>query len=274
MGEKPLLEARNVSKSFGQVKVLKGLNLTVREGETVCIIGPSGGGKSTFLRCVNFLEKIDSGALLFKGQLVGYSEHGNKLKEWDEKEAAAFRVKVGMVFQHFNLYPHMTAAENVAIGPHIVKGEPQDKALARAHTLLAKVGLSEKVNSYPLQLSGGQQQRVAIARSLANDPAVILADEPTGNLDQKTGKEVMQMLSKLHCEEGKTIVMVTHDNDIAKYAERSVRIKDGIIESTEVNPDHENVCRAEKKAEKEEAAVHDKTKDKKHNNKDKTKRGN
>ena len=229
MGEKPLLEARNVSKSFGQVKVLKGLNLTVREGETVCIIGPSGGGKSTFLRCVNFLEKIDSGALLFKGQLVGYSEHGNKLKEWDEKEAAAFRVKVGMVFQHFNLYPHMTAAENVAIGPHIVKGEPQDKALARAHTLLAKVGLSEKVNSYPLQLSGGQQQRVAIARALAMEPEIMLFDEATSALDPELVGEVLQVMHDLAVD-GMTMIVVTHEIGFAReVGDTLVFMDEGII---------------------------------------------
>jgi len=229
VGEKPLLEARNVSKSFGQVKVLKGLNLTVREGETVCIIGPSGGGKSTFLRCVNFLEKIDSGALLFKGQLVGYSEHGNKLKEWDEKEAAAFRVKVGMVFQHFNLYPHMTAAENVAIGPHIVKGEPQDKALARAHTLLAKVGLSEKVNSYPLQLSGGQQQRVAIARALAMEPEIMLFDEATSALDPELVGEVLQVMHDLAVD-GMTMIVVTHEIGFAReVGDTLVFMDEGII---------------------------------------------
>ncbi len=229
MGEKPLLEARNVSKSFGPLKVLKGLNLTVKEGETVCIIGPSGGGKSTFLRCVNFLEKIDSGALLFKGQLVGYAEHGNKLKEWDEKEAAAFRVKVGMVFQHFNLYPHMTAAENVAIGPHIVKGELQDKALARAHTLLAKVGLAEKFNSYPLQLSGGQQQRVAIARALAMEPEIMLFDEATSALDPELVGEVLQVMHDLAVD-GMTMIVVTHEIGFAReVGDTLVFMDEGII---------------------------------------------
>ncbi|HWR12896.1 MAG TPA: amino acid ABC transporter ATP-binding protein [Rectinemataceae bacterium] len=229
MGEKPLLEARNVSKSFGPLKVLKGLNLTVKEGETVCIIGPSGGGKSTFLRCVNFLEKIDSGALLFKGQLVGYSEHGNKLKEWDEREAAAFRVKVGMVFQHFNLYPHMTAAENVAVGPRIVKGEPQDKALARAHTLLAKVGLAEKFNSYPLQLSGGQQQRVAIARALAMEPEIMLFDEATSALDPELVGEVLQVMHDLAVD-GMTMIVVTHEIGFAReVGDTLVFMDEGII---------------------------------------------
>lgn len=229
MGDKLLLEARDISKGFGHVKVLKGLNLTVREGETVCIIGPSGGGKSTFLRCVNFLEKIDRGALLFKGQLVGYSEHGNKLKEWDEKEAAAYRVKVGMVFQHFNLYPHMTAGENVAIGPRVVKGEPQSKALARAHTLLEKVGLAEKFDSYPLQLSGGQQQRVAIARALAMEPEIMLFDEATSALDPELVGEVLQVMHDLAVE-GMTMLVVTHEIGFAReVGDTLVFMDEGII---------------------------------------------
>jgi len=215
VGDKPLLEARDVSKSFGHLKVLRGLNLTVREGETVCIIGPSGGGKSTFLRCVNFLEKIDSGALLFRDQLVGYSERGNKLREWNEQEAAAYRVKVGMVFQHFNLYPHMTARENVAIGPRVVKGEPQNKALDRAHALLEKVGLADKADSYPIQLSGGQQQRVAIARALAMEPEIMLFDEATSALDPELVGEVLQVMQDL-ATEGMTMLVVTHEIGFAR----------------------------------------------------------
>jgi len=229
VGDKTLLEARNVSKCFGHLKVLKGLNLRVREGETVCIIGPSGGGKSTFLRCVNFLEKIDSGALLFKGQLVGYSEHGNKLRDWNEKEAAAYRVKVGMVFQHFNLYPHMTAGENVAIGPRVVKGESQSAALARAHTLLAKVGLAEKFDSYPLQLSGGQQQRVAIARALAMEPEIMLFDEATSALDPELVGEVLQVMHDL-ATEGMTMLVVTHEIGFAReVGDTLVFMDEGVI---------------------------------------------
>jgi len=267
--KEPIIELVDVWKIYtmGDVEVaaLRGLSLKILRGEFVSIMGPSGSGKSTAMNMVGCLDVPSRGEVLLDGQDI------SKLSESDLAQIRGR--KIGFIFQTFNLMPGLSALENVML-PMTFQNVPKDKREKKAKELLEMVDLGTRLNHRPTELSGGQQQRVAIARSLANDPAVILADEPTGNLDQKTGKEVMQMLSKLHCEEGKTIVMVTHDNDIAKYAERSVRIKDGIIESTEVNPDHENVCRAEKKAEKEEAAVHDKTKDKKHNNKDKTKRGN
>lgn len=215
MADKLMIEACDVEKSFGHIKVIQGLNLKVREGETVCIIGPSGGGKSTFLRCVNFLEKIDRGALLFKGELVGYSIHGNKLRDWNEHEAASYRVKVGMVFQHFNLYGNMTAIENVAIGPNIVNGESRNVAFERAKKLLNKVGLIEKINSYPSQLSGGQQQRVAIARALAMEPEIMLFDEATSALDPELVGEVLQVMKDL-ANEGMTMLVVTHEIGFAR----------------------------------------------------------
>ncbi|HOI22306.1 MAG TPA: amino acid ABC transporter ATP-binding protein [Spirochaetales bacterium] len=215
VSDKILLEARGVEKSFGHIKVIRGLDLKVREGETVCIIGPSGGGKSTFLRCVNFLEKIDRGALLFKGQLVGYSKHGSILRDWNEHEAASYRVKVGMVFQHFNLYNNMTAGANVAIGPRVVNGESQGKAMERAKILLEKVGLIEKINSYPSQLSGGQQQRVAIARALAMEPEIMLFDEATSALDPELVGEVLQVMKDL-ATEGMTMLVVTHEIGFAR----------------------------------------------------------
>lgn len=229
VSDKVLLEARNVRKAFGRLEVLKGVDLTVREGETVCIIGPSGGGKSTFLRCVNFLEKIDSGAFLFKGKLVGYSESGNKLRDWNEHEAAGYRVKVGMVFQHFNLYPHMTAGENVAVGPRVVKNESQSVALARAKALLEKVGLADKFDSYPLQLSGGQQQRVAIARALAMEPEIMLFDEATSALDPELVGEVLQVMRNL-ATEGMTMLVVTHEIGFAReVGDTLVFMDEGVI---------------------------------------------
>jgi polar amino acid transport system ATP-binding protein len=229
VGDKTLLEARNVCKAFGHNKVLKGFNLTVRETETVCIVGPSGGGKSTFLRCVNFLEKIDSGALLFRGRLVGYSQSGNTLRDWSEREAAAYRSKTGMVFQHFNLYPHMTAGENVSIGPQVVKGEQKSKAMARAHALLTKVGLAEKIDSYPLQLSGGQQQRVAIARALAMEPEIMLFDEATSALDPELVGEVLQVMKDL-ATEGMTMLVVTHEIGFAReVGDTLVFMDEGVV---------------------------------------------
>ena len=214
MSDKILLEARGVEKSFGHIKVIRGLDLKVREGETVCIIGPSGGGKSTFLRCVNFLEKIDRGALLFKGQLVGYSKHGSILRDWNEHEAASYRVKVGMVFQHFNLYAHKTALENIIESPVYVRGVDIGTAKARAHELLARVGLAERADAYPAQLSGGQQQRVAIARALATEPDVLLFDEPTSALDPELVGEVLTVMREI-AESGMTMIVVTHEIQFA-----------------------------------------------------------
>ena len=171
--------AEGVRKHFGRLEVLRGIDLEVRTGEVLCIIGPSGSGKSTFLRCINHLEKIDEGRLTVDGELVGYREHSGRLYELKDREVGQRRAQVGMVFQHFNLFPHMTALENVTVGPVKVKREEKATAVKRARELLERVGLTEKADAYPDQLSGGQQQRVAIARALAMQPKLMLFDEPT-----------------------------------------------------------------------------------------------
>src|SRR4051794_26393621 len=174
-----MVRADNVHKSFGSLEVLKGVDLVVRAGEVCCVLGPSGSGKSTFLRCVNHLEKVDAGKIFVDGDLVGYRERGGKLHELKEREVATQRQSIGMVFQRFNLFPHMTVLDNVMEAPCRVKRESKSEVRERARTLLDRVGLAEKTGSYPGQLSGGQQQRVAIARALAMRPKVMLFDEPT-----------------------------------------------------------------------------------------------
>lgn len=224
----PMVKSEGVHKSFGSLQVLKGIDLEVQRGEVFCLVGPSGSGKSTFLRCINHLEKIDSGRLSVDGELVGYRQHGDKLYELKDRDAAKKRREIGMVFQRFNLFPHMTVMQNVIEAPIRVRGESADVARARAVRLLDRVGLSGKADAYPRQLSGGQQQRVAIARALVNQPRIILADEPTGNLDSKTSEEIMDLFNKLN-KEGITIIIVTHENDIADHASRQVRFLDGKI---------------------------------------------
>ena len=267
-----LIELKDIQKTYrigdSEYPVLKGIDLKIESGEFIALMGPSGSGKSTLLNIVGCLDRPTSGHFTLLGQDVSRTS--------DDELARLRREELGFIFQTFNLMPGLSALENVML-PMTFQSVPKDIREKKAKDLLKMVDLGTRLNHRPTELSGGQQQRVAIARSLANDPAVILADEPTGNLDQKTGKEVMQMLSKLHCEEGKTIVMVTHDNDIAKYAERSIKIKDGVIESTESNG--RKVCNVPEESPglitaSAEHITHDKTKDKKHDNKDKTKRGN
>jgi putative ABC transport system ATP-binding protein len=269
--KEPIIELADVWKIYtmGDVEVaaLRGLSLKISRGEFVSIMGPSGSGKSTAMNMVGCLDVPTRGRVLLDGLDI------SKLSESDLAQIRGR--KIGFIFQTFNLMPGLSALENVML-PMTFQNVPKDIREKKAKELLEMVDLGNRLDHRPTELSGGQQQRVAIARSLANDPAVILADEPTGNLDQKTGKEVMQMLSKLHCTEGKTIVMVTHDNDIAKYAERSIKIKDGVIESTETNA--RKVCDVPEegtglKTAPAEHFTHDKTIDKKHDNKDKTKRG-
>jgi len=250
-----------------EVAALRGLNLRISRGEFVSIMGPSGSGKSTAMNMVGCLDVPTRGHVYLDGQDI------SKLSESDLAQIRGR--KIGFIFQTFNLMPGLSALENVML-PMTFQGVPKDKREKRARELLEMVGLGTRLNHRPTELSGGQQQRVAIARSLANDPAMILADEPTGNLDQKTGREVMQMLSDLHCKEGKTIVMVTHDVGIAGYAKRSVRIKDGVIESEAENHDRDALCRAssEEPAEKnhghaEQLDVRDKSKYIKYGNIDK-----
>jgi polar amino acid transport system ATP-binding protein len=211
----PMVEAADVHKSFGRVEVLRGIDLTVQPGEVACIIGPSGSGKSTFLRCINHLERIDAGQMRVNGELIGYRESGGKLYELRESEVARQRRDIGMVFQRFNLFPHMTAAENVMEAPRTVRREPRQAARRRAEQLLDRVGLSDKYDSYPVQLSGGQQQRVAIARALAMEPRLMLFDEPTSSLDPELVGEVLDVMRGL-ARDGMTMVVVTHEMGFAR----------------------------------------------------------
>jgi polar amino acid transport system ATP-binding protein len=215
MMTQPMVQAENVHKSFGRLEVLKGIDLEVKPQEVFCIIGPSGSGKSTFLRCINHLEKIDSGRIRVDGELVGYHERGGLLHEMREREVAAQRRKIGMVFQSFNLFPHMTALENVMEAPMLVKGESKSIVHERAIHLLERVGLADKIAAYPSQLSGGQQQRVAIARALAMEPALMLFDEPTSALDPELVGEVLDVMRQL-AHDGMTMIVVTHEMNFAR----------------------------------------------------------
>ena len=214
-GTGPMVRAEGVHKFFGRAHVLRGIDLEVAPGEVMCVIGPSGSGKSTFLRCINHLEEIDSGRLWVDGHLVGYRQRGEKLYEMHEREVASQRREIGMVFQRFNLFPHMTALENVMEAPVQVKGEPKAVVRERALGLLDRVGLSGKVASYPSQLSGGQQQRVAIARALAMEPKLMLFDEPTSALDPELVGDVLDVMRQLAVD-GMTMVVVTHEMGFAR----------------------------------------------------------
>ena len=211
----PMVRAEAVHKRFGRLEVLKGVSLEVKPGEVMCMLGPSGSGKSTFLRCINHLEKIDAGRLWVDGSLVGYRQHGDKLHELRESEVARKRSEIGMVFQRFNLFPHMTAIENVIEAPTRVKGVPKTQATAEAKELLGRVGLADKLHVYPAQLSGGQQQRVAIARALAMKPKLMLFDEPTSALDPEHVGDVLDAMRRL-ARDGMTMVVVTHEIGFAR----------------------------------------------------------
>ncbi len=210
-----MVEARQVRKSFGRLEVLRGIDIAVKRGEVLCLIGPSGSGKSTFIRCINHLEKIDGGELSVDGDLVGYRQHGNRLYELHDKEICGMRSKIGMVFQRFNLFPHMTVLDNVMSGPVWVNKEPAATVRERANALLQRVGLADKVKNYPNQLSGGQQQRVAIARALAMEPKLMLFDEPTSALDPELVGDVLDVMRGL-AEEGMTMIVVTHEMGFAR----------------------------------------------------------
>jgi polar amino acid transport system ATP-binding protein len=220
-----MLKAENVHKRFGRLHVLRGIDLEVRHGEVMCIVGPSGSGKSTFLRCINHLEKIDGGLLWVGGDLVGYRQRGDRLYELREREIAARRREIGMVFQRFNLFPHMTALENVMEAPIRVKREPKAAARERAAKLLDRVGLADKVATYPRQLSGGQQQRVAIARALAMEPRLMLFDEPTSALDPELVGDVLDVMRQLAVD-GMTMIVVTHEMGFAREAGDSLVLFD------------------------------------------------
>jgi polar amino acid transport system ATP-binding protein len=227
-----MIKAESVFKRFGRLEVLKGITLEVQRGEVMCLLGPSASGKSTFLRCINHLEKIDAGRLRVDGELVGYREDGDKLYELREADVIRKRAEIGMVFQRFNLFPHMTALENVIEAPILVKRMPRAEALERGRELLDRVGIGDRVGSYPSQLSGGQQQRVAIARALAMDPKLMLFDEPTSALDPELVGEVLDVMRKLAAA-GMTMVVVTHEIGFARGAADSVVFMDGgvVVES-------------------------------------------
>uniref|UniRef100_A0A9E7ZSZ7 Amino acid ABC transporter ATP-binding protein n=1 Tax=Bosea sp. NBC_00436 TaxID=2969620 RepID=A0A9E7ZSZ7_9HYPH len=222
----------HVSKSFGPLKVLDDVSLSLRPGSVTAIIGQSGSGKSTLLRSINHLERVDEGFIAIDGELIGYRQDGETLYELKEKDILARRVDVGMVFQNFNLFPHLTAIENIAEAPVTVRGVSREQAQAEAQELLARVGLAEKANAYPRQLSGGQQQRVAIARALALKPKVLLFDEPTSALDPELVGEVLDVIKEL-ARSGTTLVIVTHEIGFAReVADQVVFMEAGrIVES-------------------------------------------
>ncbi len=224
--------AEGVRKSFGRLEVLCGIDLAVAPREVMCLIGPSGSGKSTFLRCINHLEKIDGGRLSVDGELVGYRQRGDRLYELRDREVCHERAAIGMVFQRFNLFPHMTALENIIEAPVRVKREPRAAVTERARQLLARVGLDDKADCYPNQLSGGQQQRVAIARALAMQPKLMLFDEPTSALDPELVGDVLDVMRRL-AEEGMTMVVVTHEMGFAREVGDSLVFMDAgaVVES-------------------------------------------
>ena len=227
-----LVKAIDVTKRFGAFVALDHVSLAIGKGEVCCIIGPSGSGKSTFLRCLNMLERIDGGAIWIGGELLGYRREGDALHELKDAEIARQRRHTGMVFQRFNLFPHLTALENIVEGPVQVLREDRKAALAHAHELLARVGLSDKTNDYPANLSGGQQQRVAIARAMAMRPELILFDEPTSALDPELVSEVLDVMKDL-AESGLTMVVVTHEMGFARgVADTVAFMESGRIEET------------------------------------------
>ncbi len=241
----PMVLAEDVCKRFGRLEVLKGISLEVDAGEVMCLLGPSGSGKSTFLRCINHLEKINGGRLSVDGKLVGYRQEGDKLYELKESEVARERADIGMVFQRFNLFPHMTAIENVIEAPQRVRKQSRSDAVARGEEQLAKVGLADKRDAYPAQLSGGQQQRVAIARALAMDPKLMLFDEPTSALDPELVDEVLDTMRAL-ADSGMTMVVVTHEIGFARevgdtlvFMDGGVVVESGAPREVLANPQHQ-----------------------------------
>ncbi|MFL5930546.1 MAG: amino acid ABC transporter ATP-binding protein [Gaiellaceae bacterium] len=216
-----MLELHGVHKSFGTLEVLRGIDLTVHKGGVVCVIGPSGSGKSTLLRCINLLEPPDEGKIVLEGKEITGRARADDLDY--------VRRRVGMVFQQFNLFPHKSALDNVRLAQEKVLGRSREEATEKAHDLLGRVGLSDKADEYPDRLSGGQQQRVAIARALVSRPTVVFADEPTGNLDSKTGGEILELLHDSVESYGQTMVMVTHESRAAATADRILFLADGEI---------------------------------------------
>lgn len=240
-----MVRAENVVKRFGRLTVLDGIDLSVKRGQVVVIIGPSGSGKTTLLRCINHLEKIDTGRIYVDGRLVGYREVSGRIVEESEAEIARMRSQIGFVFQRFNLFPHMTALENVIEAPIHVLHQPKDEVIERAIALLKKVGLEEKARVYPHKLSGGQQQRVAIARALAMNPKLMLFDEATSALDPELVGEVLKVMRQL-AEEGMTMVVVTHEMGFARevandviFMDKGVIVEEGPAEQIFEHPENE-----------------------------------
>ena len=242
----PMVKAEGVHKSFGRLEVLKGIDLEVARGEVMCILGPSGSGKSTFLRCINHLEKINAGLLYVDGRLVGYERRGDRLHELRESEIARRRRDIGMVFQRFNLFPHMTAMENIIEAPLRVRRVGKAAAKSMAEDLLRRVGLVDKMHAYPNELSGGQQQRVAIARALAMEPKLMLFDEPTSALDPELVGEVLDVMRDLATEMQMTMIVVTHEIGFARevgdalvFMDAGVVVESGPPRDVIANPQHE-----------------------------------
>jgi polar amino acid transport system ATP-binding protein len=230
------VEFLNVHKSFGSVEVLKGVDFVVEPGQVVCVIGPSGSGKSTLLRCVNHLEVTTSGAILVDGGMVGYDVRGDRLVEAAESDVDRRRAKIGMVFQGFNLFGHMTALENVMFGPVRLLRTPKAEAERQARALLERVGLADRAGNYPSQLSGGQQQRVAIARALSMKPDLMLFDEPTSALDPELVGEVLDVMKQLAAD-GMTMIVVTHEMGFAREVADVVVFMDGGVIVEQGAPD-------------------------------------
>ncbi len=229
MNDGPMVQILDAHKRFGRLEVLRGVSLDVQRAEVVVLLGPSGSGKTTLLRCINHLEPLDAGRIYVDGELVGYRERNDRLVEDREPEIARKRASIGMVFQRFNLFPHLTALSNVTEAPIRVKKASRRDAEERGRALLEKVGLASKVGSYPSQLSGGQQQRVAIARALAMEPKLMLFDEPTSALDPELVGEVLDVMRAL-ARDGMTMIVVTHEIGFAReVADRAVFMDEGLI---------------------------------------------
>lgn len=229
-----LLEMNHIQKKFGELSVLRDISLAVKEGEIVSIIGPSGSGKSTLLRCATMLETIDSGEIVYLGEKAAWTE-GERAVYARKDKLRQIQKSYGLVFQSFNLFPHFSVIKNITDAPIHVQRKSREQAMEEGMALLRQMGLEDKADAYPCQLSGGQCQRVAIARALANEPPLILADEPTGNLDTAASQEIMELFAKLH-DGGTTVVVVTHEEDIAAFTGRIIRFRDGQIISDEANP--------------------------------------
>ena len=243
--DQPILRIDGLHKRFGKTEVLRGVSFDVHAGEVLCVIGPSGSGKSTLLRCVNFLEEPTAGTIYLDGEMMGQRIEGGRFVALRASELAMQRVQIGMVFQSFNLFAHLTALQNVMEAPISVKKESRDEVEKRAKTLLERVGLADKASSYPAQLSGGQQQRVAIARALAMRPKLMLFDEPTSALDPEIVGEVLQVMQAL-AKDGTTMIVVTHEMGFAREVSHRVIFMDGgvVVESGPpdevlVSPSHE-----------------------------------